>query len=95
MMSGQIAIDQELYIGDILKRFKMDDCNPVSTPLVIGENITKEMEPPTDEEKREMDRIPYRAAIGSLLFLAFTTRPDMATVDLMRINKLLRICELN
>lgn len=88
-ITGQIEIDQERYIKDILKRFKMDDCNAVSTPLMMGESISKEMEATSVGEKKEMNRVPYRAAIGSLLFLALSTRPDIA----FGVNLLSRYCE--
>lgn len=76
-ISQTISIDQSRYINDILERFNMIECNSVLTPLVLGEKISKEYEAKTEKEKWEMRKIPYREAIGSLLFLAITTRPDL------------------
>ena len=35
-------------------------------------------QPSTEEEKIEMADVPYRSAIGSLMYLATCTRPDLA-----------------
>lgn len=88
-LSGQISIDQTQYIKSILKRFNMTECNSVITPLELGQGISKEMEPKTEEEKEIMNKIPYREAIGSLLFLTLTTRPDISYA----VNLLSRYCE--
>lgn len=72
-----ITIDQESYVQRILKKFNMDDCKPVHTPLETGLKLSKEMSPTSEEEREEMIHIPYRQAIGSLLFLAMISRPDI------------------
>ena len=40
--------------------------------------LTKSQCPTTDEERTAMESIPYREAVGSLLWLANGTRPDIA-----------------
>ena len=62
-------IEQEAYTKKILKRFKMDECNPVSTPVVINQ----------DEEEigKLSSQVPYREAVGSLMYLMMNTRPDI------------------
>lgn len=85
----QISIDQEAYIREILKRFKMTDCNAVSTPLDPNQRITASMEPQNQAENMEMAGVPYRQAIGSLLFLSIITRPDIG----FAVNLLSRYCE--
>ena len=32
-MREEIFISQEKYINDLLKRFKMDECKPIKTPM--------------------------------------------------------------
>lgn len=64
-----VSIDQEGYFREILKRFKMTDCNTVSTPLNCNQKLTISMEPQNEKDKEEMKRMPYRQAIGSLLLL--------------------------
>lgn len=83
-----ITIDQENYVQRILKRFNMEDCNPVTNPLETGLKLSKDMSPTTEEEKAEMKGIPYRQAVGSLLFLAMISRPDIC----FAVNALSRYC---
>lgn len=69
----QISLHQRGYIKDILQRFGMTDCNPVSTPLDKNVKLSKsEDRTPEDEE------LPYRELIGALTYLAQCTRPDIS-----------------
>jgi len=65
-----IFISQSKYAREILKRFKMERCKPVSTPLVLNEKLSK------DDGSREADLRQYRSLVGSLLYLT-ATRPDL------------------
>lgn len=67
-----ISIDQRHYIELILKRFGMEECNAIGTPLDVNTKYSREME----SSENQMS-IPYREAIGSLLFAAQVTRPDI------------------
>jgi hypothetical protein len=58
--------------------FEMTDCKPVGTPMLPGLKLTSEESPKTPEEQREMEKIPYINAVGSLMYLATMTRPDIA-----------------
>jgi hypothetical protein len=69
---GKLWLDQEQYTKKILEKFNMENSKPVKTPLNTSCKFT-ENSPPIDESK-----IPYREAIGSLLFLAQISRPDIA-----------------
>lgn len=68
--SSGIFISQKKYAIDILKRFKLDSCKEVATPLVQNEKISKD-----DGEKLE-DSSAFRSLVGSLLYLT-ATRPDL------------------
>ncbi|WVZ80887.1 hypothetical protein U9M48_028325 [Paspalum notatum var. saurae] len=63
-------IHQEKYTRDLLKRFKMDDCKPIETPMAT--NI--KLDP--DESGIKVDQTLYRSMIGSLLYLC-ASRPDI------------------
>ena len=57
----------------------MSDCRPATTPLSPAIKLSSLDSPATDEERQAMENIPYRSAIGSLMYLAFCTRPDIAS----------------
>ena len=65
-----IFISQIKYIKEMLKKFGMEDCRPVSTPMVTGCKLSK------DDESKEADQKLYRSMIGSLLYVT-ATRPDV------------------
>ena len=69
---------QRQYILDILEHYGMAECNPVSTPMEPGLSLTASMSPQTAEERAEMKGVPYLSAVGSLMYLAMCTRPDIA-----------------
>lgn len=72
--NGDIFVDQESYAEKVLKRFNMNDANSVSTPMEKNLSAGEESEDFNDES------IPYRQAVGSLMYLAVATRPDLAFV---------------
>lgn len=65
-----IKLHQKKYISDILKKFGMVNCKAVSTPLETGLALEK---PTVKDEK-----FPFRSLVGSLMYLAIATRPDIA-----------------
>ena len=65
-----IFISQMKYIKEMLKKFRMEDCKPVSTPMVTGCKLSK------DDESKEVDQRQNRSMIGSLLYVT-TSRPDV------------------
>lgn len=73
----KIWLDQERYMEEVLNKFNMSDCNPVSTPLDANIKLSKEMSPKNEEEFKEMSTVPYQQAIGSILYAAQATRPDI------------------
>lgn len=71
----KLKIHQSVYAKKILDRFNHTDCSPVSTPADPGMKFSKNEEGP-----RENKNLPYREAIGSLMYLMTCTRPDIAYV---------------
>jgi hypothetical protein len=55
----------------------MADCNPCSTPLATDVKLTKEMNAKSEEELLAMENVPYREAVGGLIYLMNSSRPDI------------------
>nr|ABB46679.2 retrotransposon protein, putative, unclassified [Oryza sativa Japonica Group] len=56
-------VHQMKYTKDLLRRFKMENCKPISTPI----GFTAVLDP--DEDGEAVDQKEYRSMIGSLLYL--------------------------
>jgi hypothetical protein len=65
-----ILITQEGYAKEVLKKFKMDDANPVSTPMECGIKLSKH------DEGERVDPSLFKSLVGSLRYLT-CTRPDI------------------
>ena len=72
-----IYLDQTQYIEDMLKKFGIENCAPIGTPMDVNVRLSKEMCPQTQDEVEEMANIPYQSAVGSLMYLMLATRPDI------------------
>ena len=57
----------------MLKKFKMEYCKPVSTPMITGCKMSKE------DESKEVDQRIYISMIGSLLYIT-SSRLDVMQV---------------
>ena len=68
--SRGIFISQEKYIKDLLKKFNLDECKPMSTPMSQGDKYKKEDGTP------KVNPTLYRSMIGSLLYVC-SSRPDI------------------
>jgi hypothetical protein len=69
---GSIKIDQTAMIEALLSKYKMTDCNAAKTPMT-----TKRLEELKNDQSCKKD-VPYRSLVGSLLYLATHSRPDIA-----------------
>lgn len=65
-----ITLDQNKYLSNILNKFKMNDCNPVKTPLPVKLDYYS-------LNSDEYYDAPCRQLIGSLMYAMLCTRPDL------------------
>ncbi|KAG6524805.1 hypothetical protein ZIOFF_014749 [Zingiber officinale] len=72
-----VFICQKIYAEKILKKFNMLGCNPVSTPLIMGEKLKKE------DGGKAADVTHYRSLIGNLLYLTATRLDLMYAASLL------------
>jgi transposase InsO family protein len=75
--TGDISISQRQYAVNMLEQYGMADCKPVSTPMLPGLTLTKEMGAKSEEESK-LIKGTYISAVGSLMYLAIQTRPDIS-----------------
>jgi hypothetical protein len=68
-----IWMHQEQYILQMIKKFRMAEAKPVSTPTDCNVKLRKD-----DGVSKEVDRTMYQSMVGSLLYAANATRPDIA-----------------
>ena len=64
-----IFISQKSYTKEILKKFKMNDCKPISTPVECRVKLFKH------DEGEDIDPTFFKSLVGSLRYSC--TRPDI------------------
>jgi hypothetical protein len=73
----QIFISQKYTILNLLEKYGMATCTPVLTPADPNARLTASMVPTSEGERLGMTKVPYKSAVGALLYLADATRPDI------------------
>ncbi|PIL29346.1 hypothetical protein GSI_09397 [Ganoderma sinense ZZ0214-1] len=72
-----LSLSQTSYIESILHRYGFDELKPISTPMDLHNLLTSAQSPQTTAEIARMRDIPYREAVGSLMYASLGTRPDI------------------
>ena len=65
------------YIKDLLRRFNMEHCKPLKVPLEPGFEISSHDSPTNPETQARLAKSGYRELLGSLLWIARVSRPDI------------------
>ena len=68
-----VFLSPENYLKKILKKYGMEDCKPMSTPMVTGCNLS------SHDDSCMVNQPEYRSMIVSILYLT-RTRPDIMHV---------------
>jgi transposase InsO family protein len=78
--SDYISLSQSHYIDFLLDKYGLTDANPVSTPMDPNIKFDQEVREEEGSEGKEDLKIGhgYAQLIGSLMYLALATRPDIA-----------------
>ena len=71
--SRTLTISQTNYVEKVLRKFGMENCKPVSTPLEPGRKFQQ-----LSEGDEPFDVQTYQQAIGCLTYMSTATRPDIA-----------------
>ena len=85
----EIFVNQSAFARTMLSRFNAQSYTPKSVPANSNVHLSGAMSPNTEWEKQEMEKIPYRSAIGCLLYLSTVSRPDLSLIA----GRLSRYCE--
>ena len=70
-LDGSVTMCQRRYVNDILKRFKMNECKAVTSPVDTSSRLVSSSAVTTITA-------PFREAVGALMHLTTATRPDIA-----------------
>jgi len=70
---GETKLGLSRYTNDLLTRFGMENCNAAQTPAELNGKIKK-----ATKEEPIVDGEAYRKLVGSLIYLASRTRPDIS-----------------
>jgi hypothetical protein len=65
-----ILISQTKYIREMLKRFRMEYCKPINTPMKTNCKLSK------DDDSNSIDLRKYKSMIGRLLYVT-ASRPNV------------------
>ncbi|XP_062112501.1 uncharacterized protein LOC133823667 [Humulus lupulus] len=74
---GILNLKQASYNHRVLQRFNLQDSKSVSVPLGGKFVLSKDQSPKTIEETKEMAKVPYAMALGCLMYIMVSTRPDI------------------
>lgn len=79
--TGETELSQRKYLENVLKRFGMDNCKPMSTP--IDQNINLKLLQNDGTVDKNIEKL-CRQMIGCLMYAVSGTRPDLGfTVSLL------------
>jgi len=71
--NGYIQLHQKPFILNVLQRFNMQECNGVHTPMEPGRRLVA-----AQDSDKLIDQREYQSLVGSLMYIAVRTRPDLA-----------------
>jgi hypothetical protein len=75
-LDGNYTLHQQGMIQHVLEMFDMTECRPASTPF--GYNIRLIKSSDEDSAHFTQQNNQYRKAVGSLMYIAMCTRPDIS-----------------
>ncbi len=73
IQDDMIWIGQPVYVDNLLNKLGMQDAKSVSTPVDTSIRLTKAV-----DEEEMFDQNIYQSAVGCLLYLSTSTRPDIS-----------------
>ena len=74
----EILRDRATGIEKVLRKFNMQNANPVTTPLAVHFRLSYALCPQSDEEVNYMSRVSYSSVVGFLMYAMVCSHPDLA-----------------
>ena len=71
--NGCIWLHQKQYILNMLKRYRLTEAKTISTPAAVSVKLVKD-----DSVSKDVNPTAYQSMVGSLLYAAMATRPDIS-----------------
>ena len=79
LKKGTTFLSQKQYVTQLLKRFSMEGCNPVSTLMSPNSRLVRADSPLEGQSDKKLVR-EYQQLVGALLYLSAWTRPEISFV---------------
>jgi hypothetical protein len=73
-----ITLSQKAYVDTILERFYLVESKSAAIPMDVGGTLSSDQSPDTHATYADMQDVLYQRGIGSLMYAATSTRPDIA-----------------
>jgi len=78
LSSHTISLGQQAYIDQIINRFGLSDARVATTPMEVGIDLSFDSPQVSAVLLTDTEKTKYREMIGSLMYAAIKTRPDIA-----------------
>jgi hypothetical protein len=76
--NARLWLSQESFIEKVLDRFNMSNAKSMSSPLAGHLKLSSKQSPTSEKENKEMKKVSYASAVGSLMYDMVCTMPDIA-----------------
>ena len=73
----KLWLSQESYIEKVLERFNMSKAKVVCSLLAGHLKLSSKQCPRNEKDMKEMSKVPYAYAVGSLMYVMVCTRPNI------------------
>ena len=71
-------LSQESYMEKVLERHNMSKAKVVCSPLTCHLKLSSKQCPTSEKNMKDIIKVPYASAVGSLMYVMVCTRPDIA-----------------
>lgn len=78
--NSSLSINQLSYSEKVLKRFNLSNAKPVTLPIAQHFKLSLANSPKASDLQHldQMSTVPYSQAVGNLMYLTISTRPDLS-----------------